>query len=193
LWPFLVEASFVEAPLVEARSASIARLTVGSDELGLKGEPVSLEWNNSFEIGEPTLDSQLLASVRLMIELKEAMASGRSGTVIRQIFYELAVCVCHHFELEEKWFRAHKLKALPAHWREHEQFSNDFVALDTCLERGHLAGARLVLRGLMDRFYDHIQQRDRADVATVLGSRQRAAETAYHAPFIWQEGVVVRN
>lgn len=135
--------------------------------------PEILPWKQTFSVGVCNFDGHHRELVRLINELHEAMALGRSREIIEYVLTRLIKYAVDHFRAEESVMQAHAYPGLEVHKAEHRKF------LQTVrnFQKDYLAGKAMppidVMVFLRDWFSHHTQ-----------GIDQR------YVPFLKQRGVV---
>jgi len=137
-----------------------------------------VEWKSSYCCGVETIDEQHKAWVGLTARLQRAMVEGRAREEVDEAIENLVFYVRYHFAWEEQWYDQHGLKGLAAHAAEHELLTRDTLQLQTRLQEGKLIAAMPLMRLLQGWVLTHIDQSDKAAVASVLGS-QNAAQSGH--------------
>ncbi|MGO9240248.1 MAG: bacteriohemerythrin [Bryobacteraceae bacterium] len=142
-----------------------------------------VEWKAGFCCDVESIDEQHKALVGLIATLHRAMVEGRVKAEMAEIIENLIFYARYHFAWEEQWFDQHGFKGLAAHSAEHERLTREVLLLQSRLQEGKLVAGMPVMRLLQDWLVSHIEQRDKADVASALHSAQQTETDPQHQTF----------
>ena len=137
------------------------------------------EWKPSYSCGVESLDEQHTALVGLNATLQQAMADARVKEEVAEMIENLLFYTRYHFAWEEQWLDQHGFKGLAAHMAEHERLTHEVLQLQARLREGKVISGMPLMRLLQEWLVSHIDQRDKAAVASALGAQHLAAYPAY--------------
>lgn len=142
-----------------------------------------VEWKPGFCCGVESIDEQHKSLVGLIATLNAAMAEGRTNAEVAEIIENLVFYTRYHFAWEEQWLDQHGFKGLAAHSADHERLTREVLLLQSRLQEGKLVAGMPLMRLLQDWLLNHIDQRDRAAVASVLQNAQQTEPIAQPQAF----------
>jgi hemerythrin len=119
-----------------------------------------IEWNDEFNLGIETIDSEHRALVALINALHEAMSAGAGRADIVEGLSQIYALVASHFAREEAFMRDTRYMAYAEHKEDHEVLLDDLQEiLDQVGSDGQYEEARLS-EDLQYWFSEHFRTHD---------------------------------
>ena len=136
-----------------------------------------IKWDESYKIGNDTLDEQHKTWITFYNQLDEAM-KGKSWQEVRQtkseVLKEMIEYVDYHFKYEEEFMRSVGYGEVDKHWRIHRNFRDKIYRL----YREYLDGKPVLNRDMMEMIktwlLDHILKEDMKIVASLSSRNEKA-------------------
>jgi hemerythrin len=123
-----------------------------------------LPWKEEFSVGVATFDGQHRELVRLINELHEDMALGRSAEILDYVLARLIKYAREHFRAEESVLHAHAYPRLQVHKAEHMKFIHSVVSFQKDFLAGRSKPTIELMIFLRDWFSNHTQGTDQSYV-----------------------------
>lgn len=120
-----------------------------------------IEWNDSLSVGVSEIDRQHMKLVGLINKLHQAMSEGHAKDVMSQILDEMISYTDEHFKTEERYFNQFKYIKTVEHMREHRNFVNTALQLQSDFKSGKLGISVGTMEFLKDWLTKHIQGSDK--------------------------------
>ena len=117
------------------------------------------EWDNSIELGIPTIDGQHKALFGWINTLNDAIGNGDGAEAVGEVIWKLITYVTEHFSEEERLMLSCNYPGLAAHRKEHDQFVSRLREIQVDFIGGHEMG-RSVLSFMVDWLVCHIKGTD---------------------------------
>ena len=117
------------------------------------------EWDNSIELGIPTIDGQHKALFGWINTLNDAIKNGEGSEAVGEVIWKLITYVTEHFSEEERLMLSCDYPGLAAHRKEHDQFVSRLREIQVDFIGGHEMGES-VLSFMVDWLVCHIKGTD---------------------------------
>ena len=117
------------------------------------------EWDNSIELGIPTIDEQHKALFGWINALDDAIRNGDGSEAVGEVIWKLITYVTEHFSAEERLMLSGNYPELAAHRKEHDGFVSRLREIQVDFIDGHEMGTN-VLDFLVDWLVCHIKGTD---------------------------------
>jgi hemerythrin len=122
---------------------------------------VLFAWNESYNIGIKTIDTQHRKLVDILNSLYDAMGKGQANQVLGRILDELIQYTVVHFSTEERLFKQYGYPDSVAHKKEHDDLTAQVKKLQTDLKSGKITLSMQLGTFLKDWLKNHILQTDK--------------------------------
>jgi hemerythrin len=119
-----------------------------------------IRWQESFFIGEPTIDADHQVIVSLLNELSDAHEDENVRDVVGSVLNALVVYISGHFEREECLMRQFHYPELLRHQEEHRRFAARVHLIQSQYLAGEHSAVDELLDFLKNWFVDHILGED---------------------------------
>ena len=117
------------------------------------------EWDNSIELGIPTIDGQHKALFGWINTLNDAIKNGEGSEAVGEVIWKLITYVTEHFSEEERLMLSCDYPGLAAHRKEHDQFVSRLREIQVDFIGGHEM-SESVLSFMVDWLVCHIKGTD---------------------------------
>lgn len=115
-----------------------------------------LNWESSYSVGVPRLDSQHQQLVQLLNELHSAMMAGAANAALSGILFRLISYTKTHFAEEEAHMRAIRFPGLAEHKNQHDRLTAEVGKLAADLQAGKVALSMNVMNFMKNWLKNHI-------------------------------------
>jgi len=126
---------------------------------------VFILWNESYNVGIGTIDTQHKKLVDILNELYESFVDQTSGQKLNLILKELTDYTVYHFNNEEQLFLKHGYPDTTAHLEEHKGFVDRINKFTAELESGQTRLTFQLMNYLKNWLLAHICGSDQAYVS----------------------------
>ena len=117
------------------------------------------EWDNSIELGIPTIDGQHKALFGWINTLNDAIGNGDGAEAVGEVIWKLITYVTEQYSEEERLMLSCNYPGLAAHRKEHDQFVSQLRDIQVDFIGGHEMG-QSVLSFMVDWLVCHIKGTD---------------------------------
>jgi hemerythrin-like metal-binding protein len=90
---------------------------------------MELNWNESYSLGVPIIDSQHKKLFSLIDELSHAMLRGSARYIMQGMLSNLSDYTSYHFSSEEYLMKQYEYPDIEVHRKKHEAFKRDLAGL----------------------------------------------------------------
>jgi hemerythrin len=119
-------------------------------------------WNEKFNTGVETIDSQHKKLVSIINALNNAVHESHAGPAIGGIISELEDYTRYHFSEEERILDSYESEDLEPQRRQHEFFTGEIARMKKTFQEGKFGGSsQSLLSFLRDWLVNHILDQDK--------------------------------
>ncbi|MEW5772729.1 MAG: bacteriohemerythrin [Thermodesulfobacteriota bacterium] len=119
-----------------------------------------VQWDETLSVGVREIDAQHKGLLRLINELHDSMAAGRSRETLGEVVSLLKDYAHSHFSTEEKYMRQTGFPGLEEHRLQHESFIAKVRDFEQEISEGRTTPLEVVLF-LLDWYVSHVKGVDR--------------------------------
>lgn len=114
------------------------------------------QWDDALSVGNVQIDNDHKHLMELVIQLHDAMRTGKGRDVVGNILEDLINYTHSHFEMEEKFMREINYSEYEAHKAEHARLVKEVTDLQTRFKTGNITITVSVSNFLSDWLRNHI-------------------------------------
>jgi len=118
-------------------------------------------WDDSYSVGQNTVDDQHKTLVSLINELHEAMTLGKSKQIMNKVLQNLLDYTVSHFSTEEKYMIKYNYEWYLPHKSEHRKFIDQVANFQKGYNEGKMVLSLDVMKFLKDWLVNHILKTDK--------------------------------
>lgn len=119
------------------------------------------QWNDSFSVGIPSIDSQHKVLVDYLNQLHDGMMSGAGSQALGSILTGLIKYTDEHFKHEEQLFKQYNYSEAASHTLEHQNLVKQVVDFNNKFQAGQATVSTDILNFLKDWLMNHILKVDK--------------------------------
>ena len=120
-----------------------------------------IEWNATYSVDIPSIDSQHQLLVSMIGQLQEAMLDGRAREVVVPLIAAMNKYAAFHFGYEEELLAAHGYPDLKRHHEQHAILVDELGEIEQKYSSGRLNAGGPLLQFLRSWLVDHICDHDK--------------------------------
>ena len=120
-----------------------------------------IEWNEKLSVKIDSIDDQHKILIDMINDFYDQIKSKAAKELISDLIKRMKKYTVVHFETEEKYFKMYNYPGLAAHKKEHDDFVNKVIDLETRYNAGKMILSIEITNFLKDWLTKHIQGTDK--------------------------------